>query len=389
MIKTTIIKSKKFWILAVVMIPILIWATKCLYQHYFIPGSIDALSVSSDGKYVISTDERELAVLWDIDHKTYKIIGHRAHIFSAYFIPGTDRFIWQNQDKTVFIEDVHGKLIKKFKIPYFIRSQVMTPDMKYYMFGDIGDGIHWCKNFHCEVVRKPDTDDPNEFLDGKPYNMDLTPDGKYVIGTDVAGWKKQIYCNNKTNCNHLKFLGVVLWDLHNGKPIRNYVGNVAKSYAIFSPDGKYIISGDEDSWVYVWDLKTGQKIFELWDLFLGRLIHRQPTMIFDTSHLIKHPKDLFGEYNIALKFIDKTHYLRFISDEHYVVLYDVKKPQPLKYLDLGTNPKASVIFYQLNLTIDTSYRAHILVTGKAWKNGIMVYKYDPKNQTLTKIWDAD
>lgn len=48
----------------------------------------------------------------------------------------------------------------------------------------------------------------------------------------------------------------------------------------------------------------------------------------------------------------------------------------------------SVSYYQRDEAIDTSPSAHVLVTGKDSEGGILVYQYDPKNQTLTKVWDG-
>ena len=92
---------------------------------------------------------------------------------------------------------------------------------------------------------------------------------------------------------------------------------------------------------------------------------------------------------MAIKFIDSDqHYLRFISYQHYAILYSIDSPLPLKYLDLGTKPFPATRDYSRNTAIDTAPAAGILVTGQAAGPGINVYKYDKAAQTLKRIWVA-
>jgi len=71
----------------------------------------------------------------------------------------------------------------------------------------------------------------------------------------------------------------------------------------------------------------------------------------------------------------------------YAILYSITDPKPLKYLPLGS-PWISVDDYTRDQSIDTSPSAHILVTGKMNHGGILVYQYNPKTQTLKKVWDS-
>jgi len=59
------------------------------------------------------------------------------------------------------------------------------------------------------------------------------------------------------------------------------------------------------------------------------------------------------------------------------------------FLEIDNNPTISTNYYQRNLSVSSSPKAHILVTGQATGGGINVYKYHPEKMELEKIWVAD
>jgi len=101
-----------------------------------------------------------------------------------------------------------------------------------------------------------------------------------------------------------------------------------------------------------------------------------------------------GFPKIPADFKDETgqpgnHYLRFPHGVPYTILYQVTNPIPIKYLPLSKKPWVGIEEYSRDQAIDTSPQAHILVMAMATGSGIVVYKYDPKQQTLKQIWVAD
>jgi len=95
-----------------------------------------------------------------------------------------------------------------------------------------------------------------------------------------------------------------------------------------------------------------------------------------------------------MKFISKNHFLRIFWETNWAALYKLGNPKRIKYFDLGTHPAPGFGEYVFNENVDTSWQAHIMVAGqynvKANGNwnppGIIVYGYDPKAQTLKKLW---
>ncbi len=355
----------------------------CFKEGYATQG-IDIVSVSTDGHYALTTDESEQAILWDLQAKKSQVVGKNVHVFSAYFIPNTHDYLWQDQDKIIHIQNIEGKKIDTFILPFFVFGQAMTSDQKYYLAGDIAEGLHLRENGQWQVLIPADTDDDtgqslgngSELMADKPYNISIDSAQKIFIESNFS---------------------VKLWNLTTGKLIRKYQGNIGKTFATLSPDGKYIVSGDEQPHGFVLDTTSGTAILKLWDIWYGTPTKQDQfgnNIAFDTTGLIDVPKDFTQKDGfqssaiLSLKFIDQTHYLRFTTYVPYAILYNITDPKPTKYFPLGTHPWPAVNYYARDQAIDTSWQAHVLVVGKEDSDGILVYQYDPQKQTLTKVWDG-
>ena len=73
----------------------------------------------------------------------------------------------------------------------------------------------------------------------------------------------------------------------------------------------------------------------------------------------------------------------------FAALYMAGSPWIKGYVEIGNDPSISTNYYQRNLSVSSSPKAHILVTGQATGGGINVYKYHPEKMELEKIWVAD
>ena len=364
------------------------------------------LSVSSDGNYAVTSNLNMQLVLWDIKNHTHKVIATNTNIYSACFIKSTHYFMWQNDDTNeVNIADTNGQIIQSFNPGFPTYGQVMTPDLQYYFASDEDWNIFMRTDGKMKLIKK---DEAGFFGVGKLLNLTLSDDNKTLL---ISGQGES--CEHGTICpstvpdpklamirNNLD--GVVTWDVATGKPLRKFPGNASKTFATFSPDGKYIVSGDENALAYVWYTKTGKLKFDLDSIIFGHPVdQKKPMGKWDKIGLIPIPKDFHDYMNepnddiLALKFIDKTHYLRFSTGVPYVIVYSINSPRPLKYIkiagpiktaDLTKERYPAVAEYVRDQAIDTAPKAHILVVGQQKGNGIIVFKYDPKTMTLKKIW---
>lgn len=108
-------------------------------------------SVSSDGKYAITTHENKHAYLWNLNKHTYKLITKKnINIYNVHFIPNTEKFIYQ-VDKTneVIIQSINGKVLKKITTDSELPSKYNTanysnsistdsPDKSYQLTSSVG-----------------------------------------------------------------------------------------------------------------------------------------------------------------------------------------------------------------------------------------------------------
>jgi WD40 repeat protein len=380
--KNNMIKHYKISIIAVSIVLLLILSFVFLSSH-FSDKSIDALSISSDGRYVISSDEAERIILWNLKNKTSQIVAKKAHIFSAYFIPETQDYLWQDQKKAIHIQNIQGKLLESFTLPFFVFGQAMTANRQYYIAGDLAEGLHLRTGTTWHTLEKANLNNNNESMETsdvlsatKPYNISINQDKKIIVSADFS---------------------VDSWNLETGKKLYDYDGTIGKTFATLSPDGKHVITGDEASRNYVFETQTGKKFFDLYDVESGKNVPEVGSNHgWDPSVLtVKRPFDFISrnggisrDATLSIKFIDKTHYLRFSTYIPYAILYEVTNPAPLKYFPLGRSPWPAVDYYARNQAIDTSWQSHTLVMGKETEEGILVYQYDPEKQTLTKVWDG-
>ena len=72
----------------------------------------------------------------------------------------------------------------------------------------------------------------------------FSPDGKYML---TGSW------DNTAR----------LWDVQTGKEVRQFIGHTANIWTVeFSPDGRYVLTGSWDETSRLWDAQTGKEIHQ-------------------------------------------------------------------------------------------------------------------------------
>jgi WD40 repeat protein len=346
------------------------------------------LSISSDGRYIISGHlTNKMIILWDTVNKSIKTISTNGNIYSVYFIKHSSFFMWQDLNNTVHIQNAEGKEVLSFQcFPTY--GEVMSSDVKHYFAADVNWSIASGFGKVQKYIKPYAKSSDGNFLGYlKLLNLTLANDDRHLLSSGFGS------PNSEDN--------IVWWETSSGKPTLINSENHAKTIATISPDGKYIVAGDENMGTYVWDAKTGRNLLELDDLVDGRRIilphcdyQKDPVMCeyFDKDNIIAPP---FGydktrlDATFALKFIDlQGHYLRFITDKPYAILYSVNDRRPIKYFHLDQWPATVNMssIYARDEAIDTAPEANLLVVGQRYNAGIIVYKYDPEKMTLNKRW---
>lgn len=360
-------------------------------------GSAMVVSVASDGRHALSSHEERRLILWDLEAARSTVISENANLYSAFFIPRKKLFLWQDLENTVFIQSIDGKVIKSF--PHFpTYGHLLSEDLNQYLSCDENWNLYLGYGDNLRPIKK-DGNIPSFIGTGKLFNLTLSKNGKFFLsagdGFDIPD-KRPISGNPSLNPNqrYSNYAGVVLWDLSDQSPRIKFPGHSAKTTATLSPDGEYVVSGSENGIGRVWHRRTGEEKHPLASLFHGVRTKDDgddPKKWYDKSNLISSPPDLNNrnEGILAFRFVDEKHYLRFLTDSPYAVLYHIDNPLPLKYLYLGRDPLPAVNDYSRNAAIDTAPETGILVMGQQSGGGIIVYKYDSETQELDRVWVAD
>jgi len=347
-----------------------------------------ALSVSSDGKHVVSTHLNGEVYVWDVVRHTKKEIAKHANIYSAYFIKDSDKFMWQDDlNDEVHIESVEGKEVLSFDPGLATYGHVMSSDLKHYFASSENWDVISGYGSHQKIIKKGFSSD-GFYAGGKLLNLVLSTDNRYLLSSGEAVSHVDskpmdekhgpLRSGGYLGSPYSFYSGVVLWDVSTGQPIYKLVGNSVKTFGDISPDNKYVVTGDENTLMYLWGTKDGKRDIK------DSILEQMPPILLEEIN-----KTSANGQIVDIKFID-THgdYLRFSKRMTYAMMYNVHEKKLKKYLPLGKSPYPSVICYAC-LTIDTAPKANILAIAQNNNSGIIVYKFDDKKQTLKKIWTPD
>ena len=353
-------------------------------------SGVASLGVSSDGQYIITAHGRDELVLWDVAKKEKKLLAKNANPYSAYFIPDSHEFMWQDTNNIVHIQNVSGQEVKQF--PHFeTEGHIITADKRFYLSADTWGKLY--KGYGGNLVPVY-TDEP--IAPSQPYTLSIH--GNYILSTyDTITGRNDPPTETNLTANpvnpdiHKKssYAGVTLWDKTTLKPIARLWGNSGRTTGRISPDGKWVVAGSDNRGKFMWEIKNPTNRIGLSDIE-GK--YNVSLGGFDTSKLIPIP-DKFGDKQITLT---NTSAVAFVSEEDFILfpqnnknelalLFTVGDPWIKAYVEIGRNPPISTG----NLSIASSPKAHILVTGQGGKGGINVYRYHPATKELEKIWVAD
>jgi len=198
---------------------------------------IVSVAFSPDGKYIAS-GTKETFELWEVESwrhiRTFKGVG-----FSVAFSPDS-KYIASGTKETFELWEVEsGRLIRTFKCheDAYVVSIAFSPDGKYIVSAYYNTIILW-EVESGRLIRTFSFGGREEIeYDEIPIlemvsSVAFSPDGKYIVSGDDT---------------------VKLWEVESGQLIRTFEGHEDKVMSVaFSPDGNYIVSGSLDSNIILW-----------------------------------------------------------------------------------------------------------------------------------------
>ena len=398
-------KNKLLKVLITVLLLIVIF----IFYQYNRTAPIISLSVSTDGRYVVSGHVGRNAdpsnpigqlVLWDIEKKTKTVLSKNANAFSAMFIPDSHEFMWQDDKDIIYMQNVDGQVIKRFEHPFTVQNHRMTADKSFYLSADMWN--HLYKGYENDITPI--------YTDGASISkpVDLSIVGDYFLSVtapcsdpDSPVAETQLTANpiNPSEYKKNSYDGVILWNKNTLKPVAKLNGNCGSTSGLISSDGKWVITGGENVGIYMWEINNVNHRLNPIKIHNGNS-HDGVNYYdaIDSSPIAEKFKDkiiYLGQNAVAIAFINEKDFIAigktYINEDNYNVipLYVVGDNLIKDFLEIDNNPTISTNYYQRNLSVSSSPKAHILVTGQATGGGINVYKYHPEKMELEKIWVAD
>ena len=356
-------------------------------------GPVVAASVSDDGRYAITSHRDNKLVLWDLEQHSHDVLAENANTYSAYFVPGREAFIWQDLSNVVRVQSVDGTVIKQFQ-NFATYGQVIDHSLTHYLSADDHWNIYSGAGEHQTPVLN-DGISPSFVGTGKLLNLAMARDRLVFVTAGSNSDEAPItdYAPIDPDRRFSRYSGVTLWNLDTLKPIAKLPGNSAKTDATISPDGQWVVSGDENGIGLFWNTNQPGRRRRLATHNFGIYLDDAPyepgdLRKWDKSHLIKAPPGT-TDITLAVAFIDHSRYfLRFGNNSHQAALFKAGNPWPQKYFDLGESPQLVTYGsqYSRNTAIATSPKAGVLVMGHRYGGGISVYRFDADTLTLERTW---
>lgn len=367
-----------------------ILAMACESEDSAPQGQVMSLSISSNGDYIVSAHLTKNLRIWDVAAHRQRRVADDANIYSAYFVRRRNAYLWQDLKNIVRVQTVGGKVLKKFE-HFATYGHVVSTALETYVAANKDWDIHLGYGQSEEVI-KNDSKGASAIGIGKILNLELGGEASLLLSSGrglVGNDRKPISKSPPVEPESVgsDYEGVVLWELPSGRPLRKLAGNVSKTHATLSPGGKHVVAVDENGQAFHWNLKeeTKQKLsslrFGIDDEGLG----------FDKSGMhLDYPEDFPDDFEraarIGVHFVSDRHYVVLYYQESYAAIYELGDPYAIGIADLGENPFPSVARYSRSGAVDSAPDANLLVTGQRSEGGINVYRFDPEELTLTKVW---
>lgn len=273
---------------------VLVWETTTGNEvaHTNHGGEVYAITFSPDGMYVASGGSDNTARVWETTTGNEVVrINHDNRVTSIAFSPDGQYVASGSSDNTVRVwATTTGNEIVRINHDNTVTSIVFSPDGKYVVSGSYDRTVRiWESTTGKEIARMTHDNsniirsrpDPDPIIpDGAVNSVAFSPNGMYVASGSVDGTARvwEVATGNEIARNshwdivrHVAFSSdgkyvisqgfsrTHVWDSTTGIEA-DPINAVIEAPAALSPDGKYVVSGDSDGIIRVWETT---KDFEL------------------------------------------------------------------------------------------------------------------------------
>ncbi|HEU5100496.1 MAG TPA: protein kinase [Roseiflexaceae bacterium] len=261
---------------------VLLWDAQTGQQLRRFEGHIDgihSLAFSPDGAHAVSASDDRTARLWNVQNgqELRRFVGHTDAVLRVAFSPDGQYLLTSSADHTARLWDVaSGRQLRAFVgHTNAVQTAAFSPDGQQILTGSADNtALLW---------NTLATTEPRTFIShtGAVNTVAFSRDGRYVLtGSDdrtARLWNAQTGQQIRQFEGHTNIVYSVsfspdgtqaatasedgtaqLWSVQSGKLLRMFSYGIAVFVAIFSPDGRDLLTGSTS--VYRADLATGQEV---------------------------------------------------------------------------------------------------------------------------------
>jgi WD40 repeat protein/transcriptional regulator with XRE-family HTH domain len=219
---------------------------------------VTSVAFSTDGKFVLTGSDDRNARLWDAatGSEICTYAGHTDSVNDVAFSPDGRYVLTGSDDKTARIWQAQTcqELRQYVGQESGVKSVAFSPDGLYVLAGS-EDGT-------VRLSAAPAAPPPRTFVSLSQDSRSFTyaPNGNYV-STPGGVHSVAFSPDGKTVLTGGQDSIARLWDLTTGREVREFIGHTKNVTSVaFSPDGKYVLTGSDDHTARLWDAETGRKI---------------------------------------------------------------------------------------------------------------------------------
>ncbi len=243
----------------------------------------NAAAVSPDGRLAAFASADKTVRLWDVEsnREVRRCIGHTASLWCVAFSPDGKRLLSGGKDATLRLWDTAtGREVRKFEgHDDLVSCLAFAPDGKRALSGGFDGEVHlWdlergnlLDDFHFGAAVK------------HVHGVAFAPDGQrvlvcadrslFVLDADsgkvlheLRGHTQSVVCavfsrDGKSILSAGDDATLRLWEADSGKLVRSFTGHESGvRFVVLRDDGRYALSGGSDASLRLWDVSSGKEI---------------------------------------------------------------------------------------------------------------------------------